>query len=267
MAAENFWGSIASQLGGDRVEVESIITNPNTDPHDYEPTAADGRSVAEARFVIENGVGYDPWIARLVAANRTAGQRVLDVGRLVGATSGDNPHRWYFPADVQQVITRITHILQRLDPAHASYYSERRQHIEMRGLATYRSLLDRIRRHFRGTPVGASESIFEGIAQSTGLDLVTPPAFLEAISEGTDPTAANTATVHDQIADHRIDVWVDNSQNATPDVRSLTSAARAKGIPVATITETMVPASGTFQQWQVRQLRALLAALHRGTGR
>src|SRR5437667_6765237 len=84
VAAENFWGSLAAQLGGDRVQVTSIITNPDTDPHDYEPTAADARLIATARLVIENGIGYDPWADRLVAANAGGGPGVLPVGDLLG---------------------------------------------------------------------------------------------------------------------------------------------------------------------------------------
>src|SRR5437867_10273245 len=84
VAAENFWGSIAAQLGGDRVEVTVIIDNPNADPHDYEPTTADARSMATATLVIVNGVGYDPWADRLLAANPVSGRDVLDVGKVVG---------------------------------------------------------------------------------------------------------------------------------------------------------------------------------------
>src|SRR5579885_1843512 len=61
VAAENFWGSIASQLGGDKVQVTSIITSPDSDPHDYEPTPQDGRAIASAKYVIFNGIGYDHW--------------------------------------------------------------------------------------------------------------------------------------------------------------------------------------------------------------
>src|SRR6266571_2003966 len=107
VAAENFWGSIASQLGGDRVEVTSVITSPATDPHDYEPTAADARTIAGARMVIVNGIGYDPWAGKLIAANPVHGRVVLTVGDLVGIKPGGNPHRWYSPADVQRVIGEI----------------------------------------------------------------------------------------------------------------------------------------------------------------
>ena len=118
-----------------------------------------------------------------------------------------------------------------------------------------------IKRRFGGTPVGASESIFAPLAQALGLKLVTPPSFLKAISEGTEPTAADKTTIDRQIARRQIKVWVYNSQNSTPDVARFTEAARKKGIPVATITETLSPASATFQSWQSRQLKALLLAL------
>src|SRR5437588_4538368 len=104
VAAENFWGSLAAQLGGDRVSVSNIISNPDTDPHDYEPTPSDGRLIASADYVIANGVGYDAWVRKLLAANPVAGRRTLTVGALVGRKEGDNPHRWYFPGDVEAVI-------------------------------------------------------------------------------------------------------------------------------------------------------------------
>ncbi len=267
VVAENFWGSIAQQLGGAHADVVSIIDRPNIDPHDYEPTAADGRTVAEASYVISNGVGYDAWMAKLVAADAVDGQRTLEVGRLLGLHAGDNPHRWYFPADVDAVIARITADYQRIDPADSAYFADRRQHYETVGLADYHRLLDEIKADYAGTPVGASESVFAGIAQATGLRLVTPSAFLAAVSEGTDPTAADKTKVDHQISGHQIDVWVYNRQNATPDVTNLTRAAQRDHIPVTTITETMVPAGSTFQQWQSAQLEDLAAALGRATRR
>ena len=96
---------------------------------------------------------------------------------------------------------------------------------------------------------------------------MTPASFLEAISEGTEPTAKDVTTVDRQIARREIEVWVFNSQNSTPDVQRLTAAARAKGIAVTTITETLTPATASFQAWQVVQLRALRAALAGATGR
>jgi zinc/manganese transport system substrate-binding protein len=266
VAAENFWGSIAAQVGGNRVQVTSIITNPATDPHDYEPNAQDARTIAGAQMVIVNGVGYDPWVPKLVAGNPVGGRVVLTVGNLVGVKPGGNPHRWYSPANVRQVANAIVADYTKLDPKDAAYFRAQRTAFETKRLAEYNTLIATIRRKYHGVAVGASESIFAPLAQALGLRLITPYAFLKAISEGTDPTAADKTTIDRQIAKKEIKVWVFNSQNSTPDVARLTEAARKRRIPVATITETMTPATASFEQWQVRQLKALAAALARGTG-
>src|SRR5205814_5181426 len=108
VAAENFWGSLAEQLGGTHAKVTSIIDNPDADPHDYEATAADGRSIAAAQLAIINGVGYDAWATKLADANPSSTRTTLTVGDLVGAKDGDNPHRWYNPDNVKAVMDQIT---------------------------------------------------------------------------------------------------------------------------------------------------------------
>ena len=266
MAAENFWGSIAAQLGGTKVAVTSIITNPNTDPHSYEPTAADARTIAGAQMVVLDGIGYDPWATQLLAANPVGGRVELNVGDLVHVAVGGNPHQWYSPTSVHAVIDQITANYQRLDPTDSAYFAAQRTAYLTHGLARYDQLIAAIRARYAGTPVGASESIFAELAPALGLKLLTPPSFLRAISEGTEPTAADKQTIDHQIAAHLIKVYVYNSQNATPDVQAQVQAARSAGIPVTTITETLAPASATFQGWQVSELSALQAALAKATG-
>ncbi|MDX6470698.1 MAG: zinc/manganese transport system substrate-binding protein [Gaiellaceae bacterium] len=267
VAAENFWGSLATQLGGDRVHVTSVIASPATDPHDYEPTAADARTMAGAQMAIVNGVGYDPWAGKLIDANPVHGRVVLTVGDVVGIKPGGNPHRWYSPTDVQKVIEQIVRDYTKLDPKDAAYFKQQQARLETRGLAQYTRLIATIKRKYHGVSVGASESIFAPLAQALGLKLATPASFLKAISEGTEPTAADKTTIDRQIARKQVKVWVFNSQNSTPDVQRITDAARAHGIPVTTITETLTPASATFEAWQSRQLEALAAALAKATGR
>ena len=267
VAAENFWGSIAAQLGGGRVSVRSIITNPNTDPHAYEPTAGDARTVASARYVIYNGIGYDPWAPKLVSANPASGRVVLNVGDLVGIRTGGNPHRWYSPPDVAQVIDQITADYKRLAPADDAYFDQQHAQFVTIGLARYRSLIADLKARYLGTPVGASESIFAPLADTLGLDLLTPESFLDAISEGSEPTAADKTTIDNQIKTGQIKVYVFNGQNSTPDVQAQLSEAEARGIPVTSITETLTPATATFEDWQVTQLQALAAALAKATGR
>src|SRR5207244_3446481 len=208
---------------------------------------------------------YDPGAPKLIAANPVSGRVVLDVGDLVGVRLGGNPHRWYSPMDVQRVIGSIVDDYSKLDPKDAGYFTEQRTRFETRGLAQYKQLIASIRRKYQGVPVGASESIFAPLAQALGLKLLTPYSFLKAISEGTEPTAADKTTIDSQIAARQIKVWVFNSQNSTPDVKRITDAARNKGIAIATITETLTPPSASFQDWQSHQLQALAAALAKST--
>ena len=267
VAAENFWGSVASQLGGSRVSVQSIIVNPAQDPHSYEPTAGDARTLATAQLAIVNGVGYDPWAARLLAANPVDGRRVLNVGSLLGLRAGDNPHRWYDPSEVVRVAAAISTALKRLDPGRAGYYESRLRSFDDKSLAGYHWLIASIRQRYAGIPVGASESIFALQAPALGLSLRTPASFMRAISEGAELTAQDTATVERQVTSHAIKVWIYNSQNVTPEIQHINSLARSARIPIATVTETLTPATDSFEQWQVNQLRGIAHALHRATGR
>ena len=267
VAAENFWGSIAAQLGGAKVQVRSIITNPDTDPHSYEPTARDARTMAGARLAIVNGVGYDEWASKLLAASPGEGRVVLNVGDLLGLKDGDNPHRWYFPSDVFAVVDAIVADYDRLDPAGTSYFARQKQDFLTRGLARYDELRREIRARYVGVPVGYSESIFQGLGEDLGLRLLTPYSFVKAIAEGTEVTAQDKRTVDAQAEGHRIAVWVFNSQNVTPDVQRVNELARAAQIPIATVTETLSPASDSFEQWQVAELEGLQRALHAATGR
>jgi zinc/manganese transport system substrate-binding protein len=267
VAAENFWGSIAGQIAGAKASVQSIITNPGEDPHSYEPSAGDARTLATAQLVIVNGIGYDPWAPKLLAANPTPGRAVLTVGDLLGLKEGDNPHRWYDPADVAAVATAITNDLIKLDPKDAAYFEHRRALFLTGRLAPYHALIARIRQRYAGIPVGASESIFALLSPSLGLRLVTPYSFMKSISEGTEVTAQDALTTAQQITAHQIKVWVYNSQNATPEIQRLNAMAQAAHIPIATITETLAPASATFEQWQVAELTRLAQALHEASGR
>jgi zinc/manganese transport system substrate-binding protein len=267
VAAENFWGSLATQLAGGRASVQSIIADPATDPHSYEPKAGDARTLATARLVIVNGAGYDPWAPKLLAANPVSGRTVLTVGDRLGLKEGDNPHRWYDPASVETVANTITADLTRLDPNDAGYFSQQRARFETQALAEYHRLISTIKARYAGVPVGASESIFALLSPSLGLDLITPPSFMKSIGEGTEVTAQDTATTQRQLATGQARVWIYNSQNATPGIQRLNAIARRRGIPIATITETLSPPTATFEAWQSAQLRGIEHALHQATSR
>jgi zinc/manganese transport system substrate-binding protein len=261
VAAEDSWGSIAEQVGGDRVAVTDVITNPAADPHDYEPSADDGRALASSQVSIVNGIGYDEWASKLLAANPDDSRVEVDVGDVLGLESGDNPHQWYSPESVEKVTAAIVKAYEEADPGHDSYYEAEARKFDTTGLAEYHALIKNIKGTVGGTKVGASESIFEPLAPALGLDLVTPTGFMDGIAEGTEPSPSDKAAADHQIADRAISLWVYNSQNATPDVKRLNEAAEAAGIPIATVTETLTPEGASFQEWMVRELEGIADAL------
>lgn len=266
VAAENFWASIAAQVGGSHVIVTSIIRNPNADPHSYEPTSQDARTVAAAQYIIENGVGYDSWMDNLIAANPVPGRKILNIGNFLGKKQGDNPHLWYDPDYVISIVGKIRDDLKTLDPTYAGAFdNSAKQYLDV-SLKQYLSLINNIKAMYSGTPVGATESIFKYMAPALGLNLITPVSYMNAVSEGEEVSAADEAAMEQQIDQKQIKILIYNSQNTPPNIQILLGKARAEGIPTVTITETMVPESTTFQEWQSIQLQSIEEALKQATG-
>jgi zinc/manganese transport system substrate-binding protein len=185
---------------------------------------------------------------------------VLDVGKVLGIGPPGNPHQWYSPVSVERVTARIAAAYARVDPADANYFARRARMLLTAGLARYDALRAQIRARYAGAAVGFSESIFEPLGDDLRLSLLTR-AFARAITNGTDVSAADKESLDALVRERKIRVWVYNRQNVTPDVERITQLARERHIPIVPITETLSPASTTFQQWQVAQLEALLAAL------
>jgi zinc/manganese transport system substrate-binding protein len=263
VAAENFWGSLASQLGGAHVRVLSIVTNPNTDPHDYESSAAAARAVAEAGYVIENGAGYDDWMGKLLAASPNASRRVFNVGTYLGKRPGDNPHLWYNPDYVTAAENHIEADLKALDPGDTAYFTARRRATDA-AFGAVRAELAQIRRADAGRPVASTESIFVYLARYLGLKLISPPAFMNAVSEGNDPPAASVAQITRQLSARQADVLVYNEQTATALTTSIRELAARDHIPVVGVTETIQPQGATFERWFAGELAALRRALEEG---
>ncbi|TMB92951.1 MAG: ABC transporter substrate-binding protein [Chloroflexi bacterium] len=260
VAAENVWGSIAAQLGGEHVSVTSIVTDPGADPHEYSSTTADARAVATADYVILDGAGYDSWGQRLVDANATVSRTVLDIGALLGRKSGDNPHFWYSPDFVARVVDRISADYRRIDPAHGPAFST----LHGTFLATlhpYRDAVARIAQRFRDGKVAATEDVFVYLAAALRLDVITPPEFMQAVAEGNEPPARSVVEFHEQLQHRDVVLLVYNTQTVTAVTTNLVALALRTGIPVVGISESLQPPTATFQSWQVAQLTRLERAL------
>jgi zinc/manganese transport system substrate-binding protein len=261
VAGENFWGSIAAQLGGQHASVTSIVSDPNADPHEYESNTSDARAFAQANYVILNGAGYDDWGQKLLDANPVDGRKVFTVASLLKKKEGDNPHFWYNPDDVEQVADQITADYQMLDPADAAYFTQQRAAFET-ALKPYHDRIASIKATFAGQKIGATEDIFVYMANALGLDLISPPAFMQAVAEGNDPPAASVAEFQQQIEQKQITVLVYNVQTATSVTDNLKQLAAQQHIPTVGVSETMQPPNTTFQDWQDAQLLALQNALN-----
>ncbi|HTR19050.1 MAG TPA: zinc ABC transporter substrate-binding protein [Candidatus Paceibacterota bacterium] len=260
VAGENFWGSLVSQIGGSDISVTTIVTDPNADPHDYEATSDDAKAVADAGYVIENGVGYDTWLDKLIASSDNPNIKVLKIADLVGKKDGDNPHLWYQPAYVNQAIAQIEQDLITLDPAHASDYRANYATLQQ-SLAGYQNTIASIKQNYAGVKVAATEDIFVYLTDATGLDLVTPPAFIQAVGDGNDPPASTVATFQDQLKSGQVKVLLYNEQTVTPLTDSLKQLAQSKNIPIVGMTETVSPPDAKFQDWMGAQVNALQQAL------
>jgi zinc/manganese transport system substrate-binding protein len=262
VAAENVWGSVVAQLGGSRVAVTSVVTDPNADPHDYEANVLTARAFAEARYIVLNGAGYDAWAEHLVAGDTSRVRTVLTVAELVHAAPGSNPHFWYNPTYVERAADRIASDLMRIDPAGAAYYRSRRAAFRS-ALQPYHARIRAIRALAAGATVGATETIFVYLADALGLRLISPPAFMNAINDGTEPPVEAVVTMTRQISERRIRMLAYNLQTVTSVTTNLRRVAEEHRVAVVGITETIVPPGATFQQWQTRQLDDILAALRR----
>ena len=276
VAGENFWGSLATQLGGSLTHVLSIVSNPNADPHDYEANASDAAAIGAANLVILNGVGYDDWGNQLINASDTAGQEVLNVGVLngVSVTGGivtGNPHQWYNPLYVNHTLLAMYYDLVALQPASKSTFQANFATLNTTGTPGNISIdelyarANQIKKDFSSEVVDATESIFVYLANYTGLDLVAPPAFMEAIAEGNDPPAASVAQFECQLESGYVKVLVYNIQTVTPITTTLEGLAGEHNVTVTFVSETIQPPDTSFQDWMYGQYNSLANALNAGT--
>jgi zinc/manganese transport system substrate-binding protein len=259
VAAENFYGSVASQVGGERVSVTSILSDPNVDPHEYESSVDDARAIGGAALVIENSGGYDDWMDKLLSASPNAKRVVVRGFDLARNKLPDNEHVWYDPDNVQVIAQAVSDSLRRLDPGSASLYTQNLKTF-LDSLSRVRQKIAQLKAKWSGTPVGLTETIFLYLANPIGLSVLTPFEFQKAVAEGNDPPADTVVTAEAQVKARKIRVLIYNEQTISPITTRLQDDARAAGIPVVPVTETM-PSGMNYQEWMLSQLAVLEKAL------
>ena len=258
VAAQNFYGDIARQIGGDRVAVSSIMSNPDQDPHLFETTPGVVRQIADARIVIVNGADYDPWMGKLIAAAPRPARTVITAATAVNAKPGDNPHLWYAPATMPAVAKAIAAALTQADGAHAADYAAR--------LARTLADLDRIAQRaaqikakHAGMPVTATEPVFGPMADALGLTMRNQ-SFQLAMMNDPEPSARDVAAFEDDLKNGKVKALIYNKQVSQKLTQRLLAIARKAKVPVVGVTETQ-PAKVSFQDWMLGELDALDKAL------
>jgi zinc/manganese transport system substrate-binding protein len=264
LAVENFYASIVQQLGGQCVTVTTILSDPDADPHEFQPTASDLRAFQSAALIIENGLGYDDFADRAIGT-LSRPPAVVRAGDVVGLQVGANPHIWYSASYVDLIKSAIVAKLKQVKPDASAYFDTQAAATDQ-AFGAYHQLIGQIAGQFGNTPVGATESIFVDMSYSTGLKLISPPEFMRALSEGNDPSAQDIVEFQNQLKNKQVKVLVYNVQTVTPITEQLKQMAVQNNIPVVGVSETLPHSAATFQGWQANQLRLLLSALQRSAG-
>ncbi|HVU60946.1 MAG TPA: zinc ABC transporter substrate-binding protein [Mycobacteriales bacterium] len=261
VAAENFWGNIAQQIGGSHVQVTSIISDPNTDPHVYQSDPRDAAEISNAQLVIENGLGYDDFIDKILATGGRSGRRVLSVQKVLDVTGSDpNPHVWYWTARLPQVAGAIAAQLSALDPKDAADFSAGAKRFDA-SLKPLLATIAAIKKKYAGTKISYTERVPGYLVDAAGLVLGTPASFSLAIEDGNDPSPQDTETFDADITGHKVSVLLYNSQVVDAQTTKIKQLATSAGIPIVGVSETLPPSYSDFQAWQLAQDRDLLQAL------
>ncbi len=262
VAAENFYGDMASQIGGANVAVTSILSNPDDDPHLFEASPATAKALSDAKIVIVNGVDYDPWMEKLLGAQQSApAARKSWSARWSAARPATIPHLWYDPAYMKAAAKALVADLIAVDPAHKADYEQG----EAKFLESLKPLDDKIatmRKSYAGQPVTASEPVFGYQAKLIGLN-VHNEKYALAIMNNAEPTPSQVAAFENDLKGKKVKAMLYNAQASEPAVGKLVQMAKDNGIPVVGVSETEPPNS-TYQDWMMGQLNALDKALAGG---
>ena len=259
VAAENFYGDIVKQVGGSHVDVQSILSDPNVDPHEYEANTKSALAVSKAQLVIENSGGYDGWMDKLLSSSPSSSRVVIKAFDIARVKLPDNEHVWYSIDNTSTIAQAIADSLKKLDPANTKEFDSNLQKFQS-ALQPVQQKIAEIKAKHANAPVGLTETIFLYQSGPLGLNVLTPPEFQKAIAEGNDPPASAVITAENQITKRQIKVLIFNEQTVTPITTRLDNDAKSNNIPTVPVTETM-PSGKTYQNWMLDQLNALEQAL------
>jgi len=263
LGTENFYADLLGQLGGARVTATSLLNDPNADPHAFESSTQAAAAVADAQLVIVNGLGYDAFMDKLLAASPSPTRVVISVQQLLGLADGANAHIWYDPATMPKVAAAAAAALAAIDPANAAYFNAR-EALYVASLQPLAAKIAEMKTRFGGAPVAFTEPVAGYLATAISLQVLTPEGFQKSIEDGTDPAPADVAGESDLLSGKQVKVLIYNSQVTSPITSQMHDLAVANGIPVVGVAETIPATYSDYGSWQLGQLDQLEQALGAG---
>lgn len=258
VAAENFYGDIARQIGSEDVVVVNILSNPDQDPHEFEASPSTARAFTDAQLVIYNGADYDPWAAKLLAASPSRSREAVVVAALVHKKAGDNPHLWYDPGTMPALAALLAQRFAKLDPTHQDGYARRRAAFKQ-SIKPLDDEITALRRKYAGVAVAATEPVFGYMADALGLDM-HDRRFQLAVMNGTEPSAADIAQFEQDLRSRKVKLLIYNSQTSEALTRRMRVIATEAGVPVVGVSETE-PRGRNYQEWMLSQLQRIDRAI------
>lgn len=258
VSSVNFYKDVAQQVGGNHVQVSSII-NSNVDPHDFEPTINDSKKVDQANVVIENGLGYDDWMTKILNSTNINKLNVINVQKLLHKHNGDNEHLWYNPKTMPKLAKQLADSYAKQDPSHRKQYQINAQ-IYQKKWQPINNLISQIKQHSQHKLVAVSEPVFNYSLQAMGYR-ISDSAFANSVDKGVDPSVHDISKLQNQIKHHQIAFFVNNTQASDPVVSNMVKLAKQNQIPIVNVTETQ-PQNKTYLQWIEAEYQQVLKIEH-----
>ena len=252
VSSVDFYGEAAQKVLGNYGSVQSVITNPNIDPHDYEPSAKIAKEVANANLVVYNGIGYDSWMTKLA---KNANVKSVRVGEdVLGKKDGDNPHLWYQSQTMPKLVNYLATKFSKIDPKHKSEFKANAEKY-IAQLQPIQTKITALKKNSDNKAVDVSEPVFDYALEELGYT-ENNTHFAKSVEDGTDPSPKDIKTMQDDIKSKKISFFVQNTQATDKTVTELVTLANKYSVPVLKVTETM-PKGKTYEQWMISQYNQL----------
>ncbi len=263
VGVENEYANVIAQIGGPYVQVQAIETNPNTDPHTFEASPKVARELAQAQLVVRNGLGYDTWARKILAAHPSHARKVIVVQDLLGLPENTpNPHLWYKPETMPKVAAAVAAALSEMMPSHKDYFAKQVQAFDASLQPWYQGLAA-FRKEYPHTPVAVTEPVADYMLEAAGCEIKTPWSLQAAIMNGTDPAPQDVSTQNALLKKREVKVFLYNQQVTDSLTQSFLQTAQSAQVPVVGVYETM-PTGYDYQRWMMAELHALQMAVSKG---